>query len=158
MWRWGALDGGDAGRRCAGRPGFRMRGDQGADAAVVRVEPDVEPLVGRTQRGVGDGLAGEDRGAIVVLVHGVVRPGYGLPRQGAQEAFGLAAQQPGGRVVEVGDAALEVEAQGADGQALQQVGGGETALRWGPVLVGRAGRRAVGRGCARRLAPGPGPG
>lgn len=99
-------------------------------------------MVGWAQRGVGDGLAGEDGGAVVVLVDRVVEPGHGLPRQGAQEAVGPAAEQPGGGVVEVGDAALQVEAEGADGHPLQQVDGGEPALR--RVRAGSAQRHGAG--------------
>lgn len=116
-------------RGLGGRLSPGVWGNEGADAAVTGVEPDVQPLVGRAQRSVGDRLPTEDSGAVVIFVDRVVEPWHGLPREVAQEAFCGSAEHPGSGVIDIGDAALQVEAQGSGGQPLQQVVGGETGLR-----------------------------
>lgn len=100
------------------------RQDTDADAAAVRVEPERQPLVRRPQRVEGCGRPADDDRAVLVLVDGVVQPRQGLPGAGAEQFPHRAAEQPGGRGAGEGDAALQVEGDGALGEAFEEVGRG----------------------------------
>lgn len=114
--------------------------DTGADAAGVRVQVNVQPLLWRAAGGERDGFPADHGGTVAVLVGGVVEPAQGLPRLGAQQLIGGAAQRLTGAGADVGEAPLQVHRAAAAGQPLDEVGQGR--LRASGAAAGSDGDRA----------------
>ena len=110
------------GRRVLPRGGCRrllggQGGDVDADAGVVRVELEAQPLIRCALDGEGRGPAAEHRCPVAVLEDRVAQPRQYLPRAGAQQGD-AGAEQGGSGGVDERDPALEVQGAAAHRQAL----------------------------------------